>query len=371
MVAWILVLNAIFNFCLGAMLPLLPALSPEGAGVAFSAFSLMKVAFLLPAGRLSDALGHPRAVTVTLALQVLALLVIATFPGTPWIGRIIEGMALAQGTVSTVSLLRLASPSPGAFETSMGRLMGVGSLGFLAGPLVGYGFAASGPRALILLLLGITGAALVVQVVKMQRAQVPPSLEEPAARVRFAWGEVSLAVVIGLAAAKAIGIGWQPNVAWWATHAIGLGPELAGITFLVMGLAFAAGAAARARRVPRVSALVAASGIAGFALLEVAVRGARNLFWPAAALLGFWFGGFLTRAIALLGWNRPERLGRTNSAWMIATDLPMAVAPIIVWQWRDPVPGTWRAASGIALIAVATVGIARGERVTSVERTGR
>jgi hypothetical protein len=240
-------------------------------------------------------------------------------------------------------------------------------LGYLAGPLVGYAVAETNPRALLFGLVALTSIAFAAHVLKMQKVRLP-SVETGEA-TPFTWRDsASVPVVIALAAAKAVAIGWEPNVAWWATHTIFLGPTLAGVTFLIMGLAFALGAAFRGKRR---SVIVAVVGLGGFGLLELAVRGARVAFWPAAAALGFWFGAFLTRAMGLLGWNRPERLGRANSAWMIATDLPMALAPVVVWHWRDPEPGTWRAGSGFALLLLASAAIAVGERAAtrSVERS--
>jgi hypothetical protein len=375
MITWIIALSVLFQFCLGAMLPLLPAIAPEDAGIAFSAFSLMKVAFLVPAGRITDRIGHARAVTLTLVFQVAALALIACFPERPWIGRVLEGMALAQGTVSTVSLLRVACVAPGDFERAMGRLMGAGSVGFLFGPLVGYTIVATAtPRALVVLLVALTSVALVVQLELERRSASRGARRSPEGRMRggsarSAEGDrgptrpsntaARLYVTLGLASAKTLGIAWQPNLAWWNTHEMAFGPLVAAATFLVMGLAFALGAWLRARVH---HALVATAGILGFALLEASIRASPWAWWPSALLMGFWFGGYLTRAIALLGWNRPEHLGRTNSTWMIMTDLPMALAPWILWHWRAPEPGMARLALGFALLAVASVGSAIGDR---------
>jgi hypothetical protein len=376
MITWIIALSVLFQFCLGAMLPLLPAIAPEDAGIAFSAFSLMKVAFLVPAGRITDRIGHARAVTLTLVFQVAALALIALFPERPWIGRVLEGMALAQGTVSTVSLLRVACAAPGDFERAMGRLMGAGSVGFLFGPLVGYAVvAAATPRALVVLLVALTAVALTVQLALERRPASRGARRSPEERMRggsarSAEGDAvptrpsngtaaRFYVILGLAAAKMLSIAWQPNLAWWNTHEMAFGPLVAAATFLVMGVAFALGAWLRARVH---HALVATAGILGFALLEASIRGSPWAWWPSALLMGFWFGGYLTRAIARLGWNRPEHLGRTNSTWMIMTDLPMALGPWIVWHWRAPEPGMARLGLGFALLAVASVGIAIGDR---------
>jgi hypothetical protein len=355
MTLWITTLYVLSNFSLGAMLPLLPALSPDSAGWSFTAFQLMKVLFFVPAGLLGDRIGHARALTLTLGLQVAALVLVAAWPERPWIGRILEGMALAQGTVTLVSLLRIVSPGQADFGATMRKVLGIGSLGFLLGPVVGYPIAARRPGALVLLLVALNAAAFVLQIALMQRraerygrgsGTVEPRRGSSAAI--FVWA------VVGLAAVKAVAVGWQPNLAWWNTHEMGFSSGGAALTFLVTGVAYGLGAS-MAARTPTL--IVTTSGLVGFGLLELALRSVPVVWWPAVFLLGFWFGGYLTRAIVLLGWNDPDALGRKNAVWLALTDLPMALTPAIVWNWRAPSPGTLRLASGMGLVVISILGM--------------
>jgi hypothetical protein len=135
---------------------------------------------------------------------------------------------------------------------------------------------------------------------------------------------------------------------------MGLSAWLAPVTFLASGVGYALGASLQART-PQ--ALVAAAGLLGFFFLELSLRAFAPAWWAAAVLLGFWFGGYLTRAIVVLGWGDPDALGRTNAVWLALTDLPMALTPAVVWTWRAPTPGITRAAVGASLVVLSTLGM--------------
>ena len=343
----LLALAFYFNFCMGALVPIVPRFAPEHAGWAFTAFSLFKVFFLVPAGFISDRIGHAWAVAFALVLQIVALVVIAAMPSEPWLGRLFEGAALAQGTLSTLSLFRVKTSSLGDFGKWTQRLLGVGSLGFLFGPMAGYlslGSTAVSPVRLLLGLAVVGGLALLVHA-RDAAASVMRATEDPK---HAPSGANMLWLGIALASAKVVGVGWQPLLGWWANHEIGLRPALAGLSFVLVGVAFGVGAT-QLKRAPAL--LVGAAVVLGLALLERAIATGSMLWWPAIVLVSAWFGDFLTRVMSLLGWNDPARIGRTNARWLAITDLPMALTPAVVWPMREA--SHWPARVGIAGVALA------------------
>ncbi|MCM2277145.1 MAG: MFS transporter [Oligoflexia bacterium] len=361
MLTWLLVVSVAFNFTYGALLPVIPRLNVETAGAAFTAFSLFKVGCLAPAGRLSDRIGHARALTLALALQVAGLLTIGALPEWPWLGRILEGIALAQGTVSAVSMLREVSPRLQDFEKGVNRLMGIGGLGFLLGPL--FGFVALNELQLnpIWILLGVNLVLLLLHLGLAFRskrgvradAQAAEGAVQDAVEARALPRGSLLALVAGFAATKALTLGWEPNLAWWSGHELGLSSLASGMTFILLGVAFTAGAV-----FPR--SWMGVLGIPGFLFLESALRpdwSWAGSWWAALALIGLWYGAYVTLAVSRLGWNRPESIGRYNSSWMLVTDLPMAVLPVVLWQWRAPEPGMLRFFLGVFLALVSALGL--------------
>ncbi len=340
-------LSFLFNFLYGVLLPLVPHLNSENAGWAFTAFLLFKLLWFIPAGYVSDRVGHGTALTLTLLLQSLALVVIALFPNYPWFGRALEGMALAQGTLSTFALLRLLTPDAAAFRAAVSKLLGLGGLGTIAGPAVGYLLLPYGPERVILGLAALTLGFLVLHLCYRRQA--------PATTLAFAVEKKKgmLWFALGLTAAKALAIGWEPNLAWWAQASIGLSSAVAGLSFLVLGLAFVAGSL-------RPHAWLTPLAFLGFLGLEYALEGAVWAWWPALALVGFWYGIYVTIAVSRLGWNDPEKIGRHNSLWMLGTDLPMTFVPAILWGWRGQDAVTARWALGLGLLGIASLSLWRG-----------
>jgi MFS family permease len=364
MIALLVALNFYFNFCMGALLPIVPRLSPETAGWAFTVFSLFKVICLVPAGTISDRLGHGRAMALAITLQVGALVTIASIPTAPWAGRILEGAALAQGTVSTLALLRIASANVDELARRMRMLLGIGSMGFLFGPMAGYfalGSALMPPERLLSGLAVIGALAIVLQLRFVRRFDAVERERE--ATPHAPSGADTFWLGLALAMGKVLGVGWQPLLAWWANHEMGLSPGQAGASFVAIGIAFGVGAT-QLRRLP--FAVVAGVVVAGFGLLEYAVAHASFHWWIAVVLVSAWFGDFLTRTMALLGWSDPARLGATNARWLAITDLPMALTPAIVWPIRTAPYWIPRCAIAAAALALAIGGYFVGTRVRAM-----
>ncbi|MGK5090120.1 MFS transporter [Bdellovibrionota bacterium FG-2] len=361
--AWVIILNVGLNFIYGVMLPLIPTLNVENAGFAFSAFALAKV-FCLPfAGIIGDRIGHSRGLALTLILQVVALICMLVLPEFAWIGRIFEGAALAQGMVSAVSLLRIKTSDPMHFSKSISRLMSGGALGFIVGPLLGYLLLPWGSTLILLILLGVSGVLLGAHLLRFVTLEAPVAAAQesvprmprmPRMNVEF-FDRSMLFTVLGFAAAKVLGVGLQPNLAWWANHDVGLSATLSGASFILMGVGFAVGAAKQFRGFGYLPIL-------GLLFLELAIHGQPAFWWGAVPLLGYWFGCYVTTAVSKLGWNRPENIGRFNSKWMLFTDFPMALVPMLVWQWRAPEPSASRLLFELGFAVLALSGLSRRNR---------
>lgn len=348
-ITWIVLLSFAFNFSYGVLLPIVPALNESGAGWAFTLFALFKVLCLAPAGLVSDKLGHARALALALAIQVAALVCITFWQQAPWIGRIFEGIALALGTVSAISFLRIVCPTPDAFTKAITRVLGAGGLASILGPLFGFWLLPLGATVPLVILIALNSALFLAHFL-VARSPVQPAHETTETNTAAAPVAAIAAIVIGLAAAKALAVGWEPNLAWWANHDMQLGATASGLTFIVMGLGFTIGALKPLRHFLWL-------GLAGFALLELAIRGHHPLWWAASPVLGYWYGAYVTLAIARLGWNKPGTIGRFNSGWMLVTDFPMALVPVVVWEWRAPSPGIYRAGFGVTLALISIAGL--------------
>lgn len=351
MALFLYALSFLFNFLYGVLLPIVPHLNQESAGWAFTAFLLCKLLWLLPAGYVSDKIGHSAALTLTLLIQSLALLTIAILPETPWFGRALEGIALAQGTLSTFAFLRVILPDPQSFRASVSKLMGIGGLGMIIGPMIGYQLLPFGPERAILLLAALNSVFLVIQVFFFRGVSQAKSEAQNKAEDTPKGSLISFA--LGLTAAKAVAVGWEPNLAWWAQETLGFSAETAGMSFFVLGLAFILGSFKPVAKLTPVVFL-------GFAALELSLGARPMAWWPALATLGFWYGIYVTISMGRLGWNDPERIGRHNSIWMLGTDLPMAFVPAVLWNWREPEWSVYRWSLGLFFLTIATISLFYG-----------
>lgn len=358
MALFLYALSFLFNFLYGVLLPIVPHLNQEDAGWAFTAFLLCKLLWLLPAGYVSDRIGHGAALTLTLLIQTLALLTIALLPASPWFGRALEGMALAQGTLSTFACLRVILPDPDSFRASVSKLMGLGGLGMIIGPMIGYQLLPFGAERAVLSLAALNSVFLVVQFFFFRRAPRAAAANAVAGGAPTPKGSL-VWFALGLTAAKAVAVGWEPNLAWWAQETLGFGAETAGMSFFVLGLAFVLGSF---KPIAKLTPLV----FLGFAALELSLHSTPMAWWPALATLGFWYGIYVTISMGRLGWNDPEKIGRHNSIWMLGTDLPMAFVPAVLWNWREPEWSAYRWSLGLFFLAIASFslfyGLARDSR---------
>jgi len=352
---WLVLLNVLINFIHGVLLPVIPHLNLASAGLAFTAFSLFKVLSLAPAGMLGDRIGHWRCLTLALLFQLSGLAIMYFYPLATWEARILEGLALAQGTVSTISLCRLFSPQQAKFSKMISILIGFGGLGFIAGPILGYGLLARGNDFVLGFLMACCVGFLVLQLAS-HYFYPAAILVDSNIKVAFSKSknqEAKTTTMIGLSAAKAVGVGWLPNMAWWATNDVHLTPFLSGISFVLLGAGFAVGA------LKPVKAILPL-GLVGLLSLEISLHFGSAWWWPALAILGFWYGSCVSLAMAHLGWNKKENIGQYNSKWMILTDLPMALTPVLLWSMKEPEFQFARVLLGVFIVLVAIGGLWRG-----------
>lgn len=323
MVYWVVGCTLWFNFALGALIPITPKLNHALAGVAFSAFVLVKIIVFVPAGIISDKIGHYRGFLIGLVSQALTLALIALFPDWVWLARGLEGVSLAFGTVAALSLLRVYSKDHADFKRSISLLMGIGSSGMLIGPF--FGFTVE-PRLALQVMAGVSALLIPLHLILTrahQRAQLTV-LSSPTQAARVAWP-----VLISFGLVKALAAGTQPLIGWWATEAIGLSKLSAGLSFVFLSVGFML-----ANWRPRWETALA--GLTGLALIESSLTGRPYAWWPGLVGLGLFSGTMVNLTLSKLGWNNPEKIGLHNSKLMALSDLPMMVTPALFWELRNP-----------------------------------
>ncbi|MCO5142967.1 MAG: MFS transporter [Oligoflexia bacterium] len=337
-------LSFFFNFTYGVLLPIIPHLDTEHAGWAFTAFLLAKLVWFIPAGFISDYIGHKKGLLLALFAQSIALIFIAEFSSLPWLGRIFEGIALAQGTLSTFAFLRVIKKEAHSFQKSISHLLALGGLGMIFGPTIGY-IALTWNANLILWILAISSALLFLFCFFLKELKKINQTQRSEKNIQ---GREFYCLVIGLTAAKAIGVGWEPNLAWWAQSSLHLSATLAGLSFLILGLSFVLGSIfANKIFIPIV--------FLGFMALELSLGGIKWLWWPAMFSFGLWYGIYITISVAKLGWSEPDRIGKHNAIWMLLTDVPMTFIPAILWNWREMHYQIPRASLGFILLFISMV----------------
>jgi MFS family permease len=313
----------VFYFSFGALLPFVPSINIETAGWAFSTYYVFKTLWYIPAGATSDKLGHYNSLVCALVFQAIAILILWRFP--QWVlgARMLEGMALAQSTVSSLSALRMRTDLTSNFSKDVNRLLLAGSIGFLFGPLFGFILAKSHPEAFLVALLLITLLCGVI-IFGARSSNIALHGETKPWKT-----ETSKKLIVGLASTKCILIGWQLNMVWWVSDLFGEGSFFSGGSFVLLGVFFAVGSI-------RPSSLDLPSGFAGLLCLELSLAKVPVVWWFSLIFFGYCFGSYIADVTGRLGWNDPNNAGRKNSFWLTLSDLPSAFIPIVLWQWKSP-----------------------------------
>ncbi len=341
MIYWIVLCNVWINFVLGALIPITPKLNESMAGIAFSAFALMKVIIFVPSGYISDRIGHFTGFSIALIAQVLTLGLILHYPEFVWAARVCEGITLAFGTVAALSLFRIYSKDEKEFSKSISLLLGIGSTGFLIGPFFGYNINID---LALKILFAISIAFSLVHWIfyRIHLQSVLNFVSEKKAPQR-----ASFLLILGFALVKGLGVGTEPLFGWWATENIGLSPLFAGFTFVCGAIGFMLG-----NLKPKLP--MAYLGFFGILFLEISLNGVHWLWWPAMALLGLFSGIAINICLSKLGWDKPENIGFNNSQWLAVSDIPMMMTPALMWQVRESTDTFIRFTilSGVMLIAL-------------------
>lgn len=151
------------NMGLGIIFPLIPHLAMGGPGGAaavgwiFSSYAATLVVAQIIGGALADRIDAARVLGRALVLYFLTLLLFTLARGVPFLMgvRALEGFAVGL-IVPAVMQLTVRSVPPERLGRGIGTVMGLGGLGFVAGPLIG-GYLA--PVALPLPFLAAAGVA--------------------------------------------------------------------------------------------------------------------------------------------------------------------------------------------------------------------
>ena len=330
---WLNSLSFLINFTFGVLLVILPSVNEASAGIAYGMFFLAKMLFLIPAGCLGDRIGHSRGILMAILLQIGGLLTIDLLPHWVWVGRLLEGMALAQGTVSVISLYRLETSVFGDFSSRITKLLTFSSAGFLLGPPFGYAISSFGPSFILRMLATVYLLTIPIHFLstpllkKMPENQIhdfsfEPNSLEPLVEIKH-----KLPWVVTLAAVKGLALGWLPLITWWTKQKMEYGTLWAGAGFIVLGLAFMCGTRLKASWLILIGPL-------SFGLLEFASPENTWAWWTGLLMLGTWYGSGIATSTSQLGWSDTEKLGQYNSFWMLMTETLAAIVPMVIWKWR-------------------------------------
>jgi predicted MFS family arabinose efflux permease len=334
-------------------------------GWAYSGYSLVFGACLIPAGRVADLHGRRAALIRGLAVFGTAAAAAACAPGIGWLigARAVQGAGAALMTPAAISLL-----TAGADERERQRRLGAYgmaiSAGFVLGSLVSGVVAATGGWRWALVLaapLAVAGALAGRGIAEPARAQ--GAVRSPVLALRGVRAACAAGFVVtgtGVAATLLLTLDLQQ-----ARHASPL--EAAG-AFALFGLIAPLGARAAALLAVRRSAgALLASGLAaqGGALLGLAAAVAATGLVPLlAGIAAFGFGHILGNVAALTvataASARPAQ-ARAAAALSALQYLGGATGGAAAGVAADAVPAGL-AAGGLAALAAAGLALARGRR---------
>ncbi|WP_426593417.1 MFS transporter [Cellulomonas sp. McL0617] len=304
--------------------------------VVFGAYAVAVLLSLLTLGRLSDHVGRRPVLLVTMAVQALAMLILATADGVPelLVGRVVGGLstgaAVAAGGAWMLDLDRakgtLANAAAPGFGTAFGALLA--SLVVATLPA---------PKHLIFLLV-----VLVLAVQAAAVARIPETAPREPGALASTRPQVSLPRHVRRAATVALPV----MFAVWALAGFygSLGPALIGtlvgsrsVAFAGLGLFVLAGVAAvtvlvlrnlPARRVMLVGILAL---IVGVAVVLVAVHTVSPvLFFVGTGLAGVGFGaGFQGGIRLVLPQTRPDERAGVLSLLYVVSYLGLGVPAVL------------------------------------------
>ncbi len=316
--------NFVFNFTFGALVPIIPLMSQDHAGVAYGSYGLAKVLFFIPAGILVDKIGGKVCILLTIILEILALAILAYLPGHAIWGRTVEGMALALGTVTLFSLYRQLSDNEEEYKSNISQIIVSTGLGFLIGPMGSYLLLANGAVFVLNCLILLNFATLIVYV--FYQNQYP---NESGFEIKENGSlKVSYALVAVMFITKFLQIGFHPVITHWNKVFFQFSYEVSGLVFIATGIAFMAGAVLSRRS-------LWFTVFPGVIVFELSFYWNNGVFYYLGLMImSFWFGSIMADTVGKLGFSDLNKLGLRNSLWLLVSDISIFFGPIALWEIR-------------------------------------
>ncbi len=306
-------------------IPIIPLMNESQAGLAFSSYGLSKIFTYYLFGKLIDSGRIRLSLVITLFLVLLVPLFYLLLPTLPIVGKFIEGIAFAGGTVFCFTFITIICVSKEKFEKELKKIMILSSLGSLLGPMAGYALIGADIKSASILFLGLAllingfGFIFSKQLKKLKENQINIEFSDSRSD-KLNYNLVALVLIF-----KGILMGIQPCIAFWCKDVFGMSLFASGGAYLVSGLGFIIGTLK-----PRFMGII--FPVISFGLLEISFLYRSELFWIANFAISFWLGSSLVRCLLDLGWVTTDKAGKLNSSWMAISDLPLMITPALFWE---------------------------------------
>jgi MFS family permease len=286
---------------LGVAIPLVPLLlTPSGAGpgavgAVFTAYAAALVAAQVVGGALAERIGAGRLAVAALGIYMLAMLgyLVSHAPAALVAVRLVEGTGSGLLTPAVMSLAARAAP-PERRGRAMGLVLGLGGLGFLAGPLLGGYLAPLGLHLPFLVAGAVAAVAAATALVALPPdPPAPPDAGGWAGAARADAGAIAarlvdprfLGAAAPLMAVKVNFAALQAGVPLLAARALGATPAETAWLFAVTALAY-----------------VAVQPVVGRLADRLGTRGPLAVAFVGMAALLAWQAGRTTFQAFLPGW---------------------------------------------------------------------
>ena len=349
------------HFGLGVAFPLVPLLlAPSGAGpgavgAVFAAYGAALVSAQLVGGALAERFGAGRIVVLALGIYMGAMLgyLVSHQPGALIAVRLLEGTGAGLLTPAVMALAARAAP-PERRGRAMGVVLGLGGLGFVAGPLLGAYLAPHGLHLPFML-----AAAIAATATASALAWLPP--DPPAEAEAIGWvvavkadaraiaASLTAPAFLGsaapLMAVKVNFAAMQAGVPLLAAQALGATPTETAWLFAITAVAYVAVQPLAGRLADRAGtrAPLAVAFVLMSALLAwQATRATYLAFLPGWVALSFLQTGAVTLALKhladrVIDPGTERGAGRPLGLAMASADLGMIAAPAVflpLAAWR-------------------------------------
>lgn len=337
------------------MIPIIPELNEKQVGIAFGSFGVAKLLAFIPAGIIVDKFGNMRAISFMMLCQCLAILSFIFLGNNPLFGQLLEGASIALGTVGSLTFLRLVSKNAEQYRKYISKIIGIGGVGFLIGPVISYLLLKESIQVALYGLLIINVSIFIIQIIKdlSSKKDIEPFKFEISSSnsMNINWKYILLTLFI----VKFIQFGLQPNFAWWNKYVFEFDALTSGAVYLSIGVGFMIGAMIQRFYWTYLLPI-------GMLMFEVSFTQYPFLFWPGIILVSIWLGYIITQSVSILGFRDPSQLGKKNSMWLLISDLSLVFGPVILWELRLVELWKERVMLIISLVLVAIVSFIYGKQ---------